>query len=452
MGKGDDQNPFAPTKPPASDSAAQSAPRHSNQPAPDHHWPGEHQMAWTIWMAYGAFYFCRTNLSAANPGMTSSLAEGGLGLTDGEVGQILGAFKLTYAIGQLVNGQLAEVISPKKLLAVGIFSSALLNVAFGFSTAFYFLLFLWAMNGYAQSLGWPPCMRIVANWVSPVHRGKVIGLIGTGYQIAGVLTFIVAGFAAEHFGWQGALFVPAGILALSGVAVLFLLEERPRDGSTEGTPDPPESTPQRGTMLQNLAITLTNPALWLLGISLGLLNASRYGYIDWGIKHLTAVHPDVGIGTNALKYAVLPAGGILGSYLAGWATDRFFGSRRAPVAFLLLTLLGVLGLVYHSVAVVSVPATVFLLGCIGFCLFGPQVLLVGTAPSDLARQGTSAAAVGFVNALGYIGAAGGDIVTGMLRDQTRDWQTVTYVWASWAFGAAITSGILWNVAAKRDND
>lgn len=404
-------------------------------------------------MAYGAFYFCRTNLSAANPGMTASPADGGLGLSEGEVGWILAAFKITYAAGQFLNGQISEIISPKRLLAVGMLSSALLNVAFGFGTAFYFLLFIWAMNGYAQSLGWPPCMRIVANWVSPVHRGRVVGLIGTGYQIAGVLTFIVAGFAAEHFGWQGALWVPAGVLALAGVATLLLLEEHPPAAQAQQVSDAATPGPPRGSVWRNLGITFANPALWLLGISLGMLNANRYGYIDWGIKHLSEIHAQVGLGVNALKYAVLPAGGILGSYLAGWATDRFFGSRRAPVAFILLTLLGVMSLVYHRVAEESVPATVVLLGCIGFCLFGPQVLLVGTAPSDLARKGTSAAAVGFVNALGYLGAAAGDVVTGWLRDRAPDdWQTVIYVWAGWAFGAAIASGVLWNVAARRDDD
>ncbi len=443
MAEGADKNSFAPPQP------ADKAPYY---PA-DHRWPGENQMAWSIWMAYGAFYFCRTNLSAANPGMTDTLSNGGLGLTDGEVGQILGAFKLTYAAGQLLNGQLAEFISPKRLLAIGIFGSALLNIAFGFGTAFYFLLFIWAMNGYAQSLGWTPCMRIVANWVSPIHRGRVVGLIGTGYQITGVLTFIVAGFAAEHFGWQGALWVPAGILALAGVAMLLLLEEHPSSAEARKSRQQSGTAGRSASLGRNLAITFANPALWLLGIALGMLNANRYGYIDWGIKHLSEIHADVGLGANALKYAVLPAGGILGSYMAGWATDRFFGSRRAPVAFFLLTLLGVMTLVYHRVAEVSVPATVVLLGFIGFCLFGPQVLLVGTAPSDLARKGTSAAAVGFVNALGYLGAAVGDIVTGWLRDRSPDdWQTVIYVWAGWAFGAAIASGVLWNVAARRDDD
>ena len=49
---------------------------------------------------------------------------------------------------------------------------------------------------------------------------------------------------------------------------------------------------------------------------------------------------------------------------------------------------------------------------IGFAVFGSQVLLVGTAPADVARRGTAAAAAGFVNFMGYMGAFTGDLVTG----------------------------------------
>jgi OPA family glycerol-3-phosphate transporter-like MFS transporter len=88
---------------------------------------------------------------------------------------------------------------------------------------------------------------------------------------------------------------------------------------------------------------------------------------------------------------------------------------------------------------------------IGFCIFGPQVLLVGTAPADLARKGTSAAAVGFVNFLGYMGASAGDVVTGYYKSpQHGGWQTAIYIWAGWAFAAAVFTGILWNQSARRE--
>src|SRR5262245_37461606 len=124
-----------------------------------------------LWMTYGAFYFCRQNISAAVPGI-----EADLGYSKTDIGLILGGLKIAYAIGQLVNGQLAERFSARKLLAVGMLGSALLNLVFGFSTGLYFLLFVWACNGYCQALGWTPCVRVAANWVPVGRRGRMIGI------------------------------------------------------------------------------------------------------------------------------------------------------------------------------------------------------------------------------------------------------------------------------------
>ncbi len=414
---------------------------------------------WTIWFVYGAFYFCRTNISAAVPGLMESVDDGGLGLTKTQISYILGSTKIAYAAGQLLNGQLSEQISPRKLLAVGMLGTAVLNVLFGCGTALYFLIFIWACNGYSQSLGWTPCVRVLANWF-PVHRrGRVIGFIGTGYQVTAVLTFLVSGYAADKFGWQGVLWIPAGLMVFAAVIMLLFLREHPphEEDNTEG--EVPAFTPlrndPRNSARENFLLTISNPSLWLLGISLGLLNACRYGFLDWGLTHLTEIQvtgddEEASVFKAALKYAVLPLGAVAGSYVAGWATDRYFGSRRAPVTCILLVALAGLSLMYDSVARTSVPGTLVLLVCIGFCIYGPQVLLVGTAPADLARRGTSAAAAGFVNCLGYIGAASGDVFTGRALD-AYGWERAIFMWAAWALGAAVASGLLWNATADRSD-
>lgn len=413
---------------------------------------GEQSAIWTLWLVYGAFYFCRTNIAVAVPGMEKSLAEGGLDLTGAQVGSILAALKLTYGFGQLFNGQLAEHVSPRKLLALGMFGSAALNALFGFGTGFYFLLFVWASNGYCQSLGWTPCVRVVGNWIPAYRRGKAIGLIGTGYQVALGLTYFIAGQSAELLGWRGALYVPAALLAMSGLVMLFLLEDAPTDRADPawGQPARHAAHQPRQSALQVLLLTLSNPALWLLGIALGFLNACRYGFVDWGVAHLTEVQ-QTRIDESALKYVVFAIGAVAGSYLAGWATDRFFGGRRAPVICGLLLLLAGLTLAYEQVVQVSATATVGLLMVIGFCIYGPQVLLVGTAPADLARRGTPAAAAGFVNFLGYMGAALGDKATGYYKmDEHGGWQRAIYIWAAWALAAAVATALLWNASPRSD--
>lgn len=408
--------------------------------------PGEARMLFSVWLTYGSFYFCRANISAAVPGLKASPDENGLGFDAVRIGWILASLKIAYAMGQLVNGQLAERISPRLLLALGMFCSAGLSIAFGFGSTFTFLLCVWALNGYFQSLGWTPCVRVLTNWIPVQRRGNAIGIVGTGYQLMGAITIVIAGFAAARFGWQGALIVPGVILALAGVFMLLFLEETPRSSAASRESHGQGSRKAVRPFRETLHLTLSNPSLWLLGTSLGLLNACRYGYMDWGLAHLQEVQ-DTDIDKAALKIAVLPIGAILGAYLAGWATDRFFNSRRAPVICCLLLMLGLLTLAYPSIVELGVVPTIMVLLCVGFTIYGPQVLLVGTAPADLARDGTSAAAAGFVNCLGYIGAAlFGDVLTGYILEH-YGWQITIYVWSGCALTAALLAGWLWNAQA-----
>ena len=259
----------------------------SSSPQSDVTRSGENHTIWVIWLVYGAFYFCRTNISAAVPGLSETIENGGLGLSGGQVGWILASLKIAYGLGQLINGQLSERIAPRILLSIGMFCSALLNVAFGLSTGFYFLLFIWAVNGYCQSLGWTPCVRVVGNWIPLSRRGWALGVIGTGYQITLGLTYLIASESADRWGWRGALYVPSVMLALSGVFMLVTLRETPAGGRIlEETSD---ADGERPGIRETLYLTFYNPTLWLLGLSLGLLNACRYGFLDWGLKHLMDV-------------------------------------------------------------------------------------------------------------------------------------------------------------------
>ena len=59
-----------------------------------------------------------------------------------------------------------------------------------------------------------------------------------------------------------------------------------------------------------------------------------------------------------------------------------------------------------------------------------------------ARGGAIAAAAGFIDFMGYVGAFSGDIVTGWLL-KTRTFETAITFWAAAAFVAAICVATLW---------
>jgi len=65
--------------------------------------------------------------------------------------------------------------------------------------------------------------------------------------------------------------------------------------------------------------TLYNPALWLLGLSLGLLNACRFGFLDWGVTHLMETKA-LAVDKATLQFFVIAIGD--GGVVPGRVGDR----------------------------------------------------------------------------------------------------------------------------------
>jgi OPA family glycerol-3-phosphate transporter-like MFS transporter len=190
-----------------------------------------------------------------------------------------------------------------------------------------------------------------------------------------------------------------------------------------------------------LAATFGNRRIWVLAVGLFGLDAVRYGFLDWAPGHLAEAQQS-GVWASAMKTAVFPLAGALGALSSGWITDRFFQSRRAPVCALLLGAVGVLTLAYRVVVGLGVVPTVVCLGLTGFCLYGAQILLVGTAAQDFARRGATAAAAGFVDFAGHVGAFSGDVVTGWMLKH-HGWASAIGCWAAAAFVASALVATLW---------
>ena len=109
---------------------------------------------------------------------------------------------------------------------------------------------------------------------------------------------------------------------------------------------------------------------------------------------------------EVMKRCIHPLAGSAGAILAGWATDRFFGGRRAPVIAIAA---GAAGPVLDCLPVHQLRRrgwlVITVVGIIGFCTYGPHILMVGHAAQDFGRKQGAAGAAGFIDAMGYIGAS-----------------------------------------------
>jgi OPA family glycerol-3-phosphate transporter-like MFS transporter len=434
-----------------------------------------------LWTTYGSFYFCRVNIGPAVPSIRSALGFSAL-----EIGFVLGSIKLGYAIGQLVNGQLTERFGPRRILAIGMLGSATvtlllsivptlaaaplvgpfaaalggglsslghsLGLSVHVSPLLALMLQLAFANGWFQASGWPPCVKIAAGWF-PVHkRGKTMGILGTSYTAGSAIAIFAVGalLHAYHGAWQVAFVAPAVVLIVSFAHTALRLREAPPQGAEDQSPyrgeqpddaPPPTARAARMPIGESLRATLGNPRIWVLAFGLFGLDAVRYGFLDWAPGHLVEVHGS-SVMSAALKTSVFPLAGALGTLSSGWMTDRFFQSRRAPVCSLLLLALGLLTLAYRIVVGIGTVPTVICLALAGFCLYGAQILLVGTAAQDFARRGATAAAAGFVDFTGHMGAFSGDVMTGWMLKR-HGWGGAIGWWSSAAMGAALLVSVLW---------
>jgi OPA family glycerol-3-phosphate transporter-like MFS transporter len=426
-----------------------------------------------LWTTYGSFYLCRANF-----GPVRSTMQAALGLTALEMGLVLGAVKLGYATGQLVNGQLTERFGPRRILGWGMIGSAIITLLFAAvpslsgvafvgagasalasavasvvaragenvaaTSVLGLLLFLAFANGWFQAGGWPPCVKIAARWFPVERRGFTMGILGTSLTLGSTIAIAVVGFLlwAAGGGWRVAFVVPAALLLVSFVHTTARLEERPPEtapGPSGG--EPAAAHPDRLPLGVALRVTLLNSKIWILALGLFGVDAVRYGFLDWAPGHLAEAQQS-GAWAAAIKTAVFPLAGAAGALSSGWITDRFFESRRAPVCAILLGGVGVLTLAYRVVVGLGAIPTVVCLALVGFCLYGAQILLVGTAAQDFARRGATAAAAGLVDFTGHVGAFSGDVVTGWMLKR-HGWAGAIAWWACAAFVAAALVATLW---------
>lgn len=393
------------------------------------------------WLTYAAFYLTRKNYPVAQPAFMQEL-----GWDNSDVGIIITTYLTVYAIGQFTNGVLTDRIGPRIMIAVGFGLSAAMSVGLGVTGTIMMMATLYGVNGFAQSMGWPSVTKAMTNWIPVAMRGRVMGFWGTCYPAGDA---IATGFAAvilASFGWRAAFFVPALVALVVGAAIVFFMRNHPRDVGL-ATDGPARSTPglkvSRG--LLSSVVHLKNVRVITLGLAYFCLKFVRYSLLFWiGVYLVEGLHftPE----EAGYLQVPFPLVGLTGSIFGGWLSDKLFEARRAPAATLMLVALMVM-LLFLQIAPASFYLVGIAYGLVGFFLFGPDMLISGTAAMDFGSEEAAATVAGFVNGVGAIGAALTGVVIGYVSD-AYGWPAVFYLLIAMVAACAAITATLWNARAK----
>lgn len=387
------------------------------------------------WITYASFYLLRVNIAVAIPGIM-----GEFGISKTAIGGVLTAMFAAYAFGQFVNGQMGDKFGARKMVTVGLLSSALLNIIFGFTQGFLVsMIIIWGLNGFFQAMGWGPIVKTIACWFPPQKRDVASGILGTSYILGSSLSLLLAGFVAGHFGWRWVFWFPAIFTIIAALHWAI----RIRNGcENEGF----ESVERIDTILKyagikhSLGIILKDKKIWFAGLCLFGLNIVRYGFLDWAPTYFFEVQKAT-ISVAAYKTLIFPIAGAAGALSSGWLAEKVFKRRKALVAIIMLLALAVAVWSFHQIPVGNWILSLAVLSIIGFLTFGPHMMIVTILPMDLGTKERASSVTGFIDGCGYVGATLTGVGTGFLLDHFG-WHATFYFWISGAIIAAALIGSL----------
>jgi MFS family permease len=146
------------------------------------------------------------------------LAVHGAGI--GSIGLVAGIYPAVWGVGQIVTGAWSDKAGRKPLIVAGMLTQALaLALLAAGEGALGEAIVAAVLLGAGTALVYPTLIAAISDHVSPVARAPVVGVYrfwrDSGYVVGG----LVAGAAADAFGFGGAIALVAAVTAASAVWV-----------------------------------------------------------------------------------------------------------------------------------------------------------------------------------------------------------------------------------------
>ncbi|HSW45959.1 MAG TPA: MFS transporter [Phycisphaerae bacterium] len=416
-----------------------------------------------IGLTYASYYFNRYNLSFASSTLCNTF-----GFDNTNYGQIQSARSWCYALGQFLNGLLADRVGGRMTMAIGGYGTAVMNLLFGLvayhqlagpmMTTLGWFIVIRGIDGYIQAFGAPGMVKMNTAWFARSERGRFAGIFGLMINLGRYINntvspILLAGFTIWNYHspqgmWQLVFFVPAGFIVVTTTLMLLLTKNTPEEAGyagavrhNDGAGDDASPLPL-GLVFRTI---MSNKFAWLTAWAYFCTGVVRYGVDDWFPKYFEEAQGiDLRSGVFQAVAFMIPTVATLGSIASGYASDLLFKGRRAPVAAFLYfaeTAIILVGTQLSSLSGVSVALIL-----VAFTCNATHSILGTAAAMDIGGRKMAGFAAGFIDSWQYIGAGLAGIGFGALID--------AYGWGAWLYGMAgfgVLGGVLMIIMTVLEN-
>lgn len=379
---------------------------------------------------YLFFYTGRHNFGWASKEMAEELA-----ISYTMIGWISAAMLIGYAIGQFVNGNLADRFSPRIMISLGAILSVIANFSISFSTEYTTILILWALNGYFQSMAWAPGSRLISNWWHREERGKAFGLYTMAAGSSSVVTFLASILILQNgVPWPYLFRLPVLFLLFAAVLFYFIARSKPSEKGYSNL-YPEKQDQKENSWKERYMTVLKNRRFVVASVSLGFESMARYGLIVW--VPLYFLGNSKGNTDSLWGSLLLPIGMALGAFSFGIISDYLFKGNRHRSIFTGMFVAGAIMMCIYLTPPENWALGGLLMFLGGFFVYGPQANFWPLSP-DLLGEKHVGTGVGIMNTFAYLFAALGEPLLGKIIDVTNSSNSVFVALAVICFLSAST--------------
>ncbi len=319
------------------------------------------------------------------------------GFSNTQMGILLSTFGTVSLLAYVPGGWLADRFSPRKLISVALFITALAGFVFSTIPSFEICMVLYGIWGIATAcIFWSALIKATRNWGAKEEQGQAFGLLEGGRSLTDMVGTSIVLLIFKFSGADDAA-LSENIIILSLATLFFsLFVWRFMKDDLSQQENAQEQLPK--VTKKEILETLKLPAVWLISI---IIMAAYSGY--WGSIFFTPYASevydlgDVGGGVvSAGKYWIAPFAAIASGFFA----DKI-GPAKAVLGFFVIMTSSflVFGLIPGG------PNLVSLLIINGALLAGVIFALRGIYFSLLEQGGiptvVTGTATGIVSIIGY---------------------------------------------------
>lgn len=370
-------------------------------------------------LIYFASYLTRKNYSIV---MADIIISEGISNADASLAATLSL--ISYGVGQIISGILGDKFKPQHIILCGLSLTTLMNLLMPLAPDITLRSIIWFINGFAQSMLWPPLVRIMAATMDSNTYNKVCTNVNVAGISGTVLLYITASAIwIKYFDWKYVFFSSAAVSAV--IAVIWITGFRKAVGNSHiFDREKKDKTKEKGENTLSAKKLLLSGFL-LIAVAIVAQGALRDGITDWVptfIINTFSLESDSAI----LKSVLIPVIGVISVKLVGVINGRFVKSEvRAGAITFTAGLIGcaLLLLIYTKNQYVTLVLSAVITGF----MHGVNYFLICIVPARFEKYNAVSTMSGIINSLTYVGSAAATYGFGAISD-TFGWNTVLVAW------------------------